>query len=31
MFMGLPKEVYSDNASVLSSQFLDTFLSLSGI
>ena len=30
-FMGLPKEVYSDNASVLSSQFLDTLFSLSGI
>ena len=29
--MGLPKEVYSDNASVLSSQFLDTLFSLSGI
>ena len=30
-FLGLPKEVYSDNASVLSSQFLDTLFSLSGI
>ena len=30
-FMGLPKEVYSDNASVLSRQFLDTLFSLSGI
>ena len=30
-FMGLPKQVYSDNASVLSSQFLDTLFSLSGI
>ena len=30
-FVGLPKEVYSDNASVLSSQFLDTLFSLSGI
>ena len=30
-FMGFPKEVYSDNASVLSSQFLDTLFSLSGI
>ena len=29
--MGLPKEVYSDNASVLSSHFLDTLFSLSGI
>ena len=29
--MGLPKEVYSDNASVLSSQFLGTLFSRSGI
>ena len=29
--MGLPKEVYSNSASVLSSQFLDTLFSLSSI
>ena len=29
--MGLPKEVYSDNVSVFSSQFLDTLFSLNGI
>ena len=31
LFMGLPKEVYSDNASVLSSQFLDTLFSVGTI